>query len=130
MCRADNLTPFACPLSRNSGNFNLLEPHGPLQDCIWTGRTFALPEALLLQVSWIPQSNTLSCVVPLDKSWSKRTSCRKALDNHISHKDDKMGTVNLFNQLDVTWRTPGTFYREQASRRNGYASHKPTLFSC
>jgi len=59
----------------------------------------------------------LSCAVPLDKSWSKRESGRKAADNNIPCKDKNIGTVNPFNQLDVTWRTPGTFYRERASRR-------------
>ena len=54
----------------------------------------------------------LSCVAPLDKSRSKRASGREAADNHIPCKDDKIGTVSRFNQLDVAWRTPGTFYRE------------------
>jgi hypothetical protein len=68
----------------------------------------------------------LSCVVPLDKSWSKKASGRKAADNHIPWKDDKIGTVNPFNQLDVTWRTPGTFYTWRASLLKSYASPKPT----
>jgi len=44
----------------------------------------------------------LSCVVPLDKSWSKKASGRKAADNRIPCKDEKIGTVNPFNKRDVT----------------------------
>jgi len=36
----------------------------------------------------------LSCVVPLDKSWSKTPSGRKAADNHIPCKDNKIGAAN------------------------------------
>jgi hypothetical protein len=50
----------------------------------------------------------LSYVVPLNKSLSKKASGRKAADNHIPCEDDKIGIGNPFNQLDVTWGTPGT----------------------
>ena len=33
MLRAVNLTTSMCRLSRNSENFNLLEPYGPVQAC-------------------------------------------------------------------------------------------------
>jgi len=31
--RVDNLAPFKCRLSRNSGSLNLLEPYGHIQAC-------------------------------------------------------------------------------------------------
>jgi hypothetical protein len=44
--RADNLATFMCRLSRNSGSLNVVEPSGPLQNCIG----IALPSAVAVVV--------------------------------------------------------------------------------
>jgi hypothetical protein len=108
VCKADNLTPS------HAHRKEILEASTSLNAKGLSRIVYGLGVPLLCLkhcfFRCLEFHSVVCCIVPLDKSGSKRASGRKAVDNHIPCKDDKIGTVYPFNQLDVTWLTPGTFY--------------------